>query len=937
MSERPTLLSRNIGAPTVQPTQSGAPQGAFGDFRGVEAFGQGMQYAGQVGSNFALNEQARQLEEQKRLQKALEDQQVRDIQSKVKRSREAAQSGVQEKYLAALHNGTLPSDPIQYIDDLMTDAGKQFREHTEQLRTSPYWKKAVSDDDIETDNIAFRNSLLDSALHYSAAKSVSERVGVYNDRAAVLLNRLKKTSDKIAKVDAFIKELSQDNIPRADRQRLQGDLAEKLYSSIHLTIAADGVPVNEDEIRKTPHLPDNLKEALITSSRKLDPKEMGVEDQNRIIDEVHAVLADGKTPTDEQQVAYKRALDAVPSAYKDPDGAASRIRTIQNDYKAAKAFGLVGRIAAEQGTHEDNLALNTAMLGNESAIQYLRQHYPDTNWDSIPSETVTKYRTQAFRRTNAVVEAFSTFQATKILDGLPEIRKTADDLVVSLRRAGAAATPEEANLHAQNAIRSYQGYKALLTAEYDKRHTPADLRPMLPELVMSDLETAYSQEQGASAIAQFHNARAVFGREGTAAIVKRFANSRTGALRDKMHLAAFAGVQHLALFGAQDGTINNTLAASQKEMFDVLSNLPEKRRQWSTIVENHRDLASKVFDSVYFQSNPDAEKVLSGAAIAAARSRTQSLQAMGHGLAWTFGEPSLMPAFHEMGEALITNEALSGAKEAGDRVADFIGAGNATLGRLSQSMAVAKMSLTDNPDRIFGVIPVSMAQQEKWYQTPVFGGASSASQFGEAQTEVIEAASTALYSVIDRTGFGNVPDFGTLLRDSFTRHTWLSWFSGLKLNDSILPLPDQIRIPVGNTDIAPYYAGSRPNENRLFHPNAWGAAGSRATVEALTILENGAFRPNPVSGRYELFVGSAGQPVLGSDDIPNRNYRPVLHEKTKERVGFSIESAMDYHQQFRWKRAIGPLETVFGGEPLTRENPDIINFSEAKIPSQWQR
>ena len=54
MAERPTLLTRNTSAaPTVQPSQTGAPSGAFGDYRGVVALGQGMSDVGQAGMSYA--------------------------------------------------------------------------------------------------------------------------------------------------------------------------------------------------------------------------------------------------------------------------------------------------------------------------------------------------------------------------------------------------------------------------------------------------------------------------------------------------------------------------------------------------------------------------------------------------------------------------------------------------------------------------------------------------------------------------------------------------------------------------------------------------------------------------------------------------------------------------------------------------------------------
>lgn len=936
MSERPTLLTRGVAAPTVQPTQSGAPQGAFGDFRGVEAFGQGLQQAGQAGMSYAFAEQDRQRREEARLQKILKEQQTRDLAGKDKLAFETMHSGVLEKFKLAVNNKALPEDSVAFIDRLLSEGDKSYREYTADLRAHPLYKEAVSDDERKTQSISLRNSLLEQAISYDASRNLEGRVSTYSDRITIALKSVENPSDQVARTEALISEMEKDNLPRTERDRLRARAGDNLYARLHLQIEESKQPLDRSVFRQSSALSDEQKERLILAGEKFAPKLMNSDDQIRITEEVHAALAEGKPLTPEQQKGYEAALAAAKTASetpgKDQEGAASRLRTIENNQKAALAFGYLGTIAAEQGTHEQNTALTTALLSNDSTLQYLRQNHPGTNWDSLPSETITKYRTQAFKKVSAVVEAFNNHQATRILDTLPTVRGAADAVVVAMRRAGSAATPEEANLHAQTAIREYKGYKAALTEEYNRRGTPSDLRPMIPELIMSDLDNAYSQEQASSAVAQFHNARAVFGREGTDTIVRRFANSRNGSLRDKSHLAAFAATQHMALFGAMDGTINNALLTSDKEMFDTLVNLPEKRRQWNQVMEGHEALASKVVDSVYYQSDPDAEKVLSGAAIKSVRSRTQSLISMARGMAWTFDLPTLESGAREMQKALITQEALSGAREAGDRVGDFIAAGNAVLNRLSQSMAVVKTSLTDNPTVEFGVIPVSLAQQEKWYQTPIAGGASSAAQFGEKVSAVIEASSTALYSTIDRTGFGNIPDALNLLRDGFVRHTWLSWFSGVKLNDSIHPLPDTLRIPVGLTDIAPRYAGSGKNEVPLAHPSSWGAAGNRVAVEALSTLQGGAWRPNPVSGRMELFIRSAGQPVMGADEVPNRNYRPVKLEKTGETVGFSIASALDYDQQFRWKRAIGPLEYWLGGEPLTRENPDIINFAEAKLP-----
>lgn len=912
--ERKTLIARNTSAaPLVYPVQAGAPSGAFDTGRGLVGLGQGLSEAGQAGAQYAfraqsIDQQRKAGEDRQSLRNAqhfdelrerFEVNQAKKLAVALKKEREVAQLGVWRNFQSAAAKGELPENLPAHIEQSMATMRSELLERTKDLRASEFYKRIASPDEDALDEERFKSRLYETAIVYDSKRSLEKLVLDYNDRATILLEGPLTDAGMVERVDRFVADVRDANLPVNEKEALQRKVEGALYAKLHSRITVDGARFPEETLKSLPRLSDERREDLILAQRRLGPQGMSKEDSTKVVDASVNVLLEGKSLSPAQQSDLRRAIESVPHAWKDP--AAAKIQMEEFDQKlfAAQTFGALGHFASEKMSMEQLQELNTALLGNESARQYLRQREPKLDWAKLTDPVMDKYRVVAQKRTAAALEAFSSFQGTRVLDNTPDLAPLADEVTVAFNRAVSSATPEEsaANIAATKA--KFISYTDRLNQEYNARGIPSDQRPQIPETILSALDGAFLQEQGNSAIAQLYNLRAVFGREGTAAYVKRAMGSRNGPLRDKAHIGAFAAVQHYALWGAQNGEVDNTLMTSAKTLFDSISNLPEKKRQWGSVLSNYDEVTGKVFDSTYFRSNLTADKVLSGKAISDARSRMISFQGMAYALAWTFGEPALRGGFRDFVRAAIADDALRTAREAGDPAADMVSSGNRILDTLAQAITVVRTNAPENPDAIFAAIPTAQMAQEKWYQTPVRGGGGTVVEYSEDMTNTITAIFTNLYSRIDRSSIGNVVDFASLLRDGFSRHAETSVLSAIPINDSILKFPASLELPLENSNIVPNYAGPRSNETQFLHPSSWGAAGNRYTIAALTTLQNGAFRPDPVTGIMELMVRSGPQEGPAADPIQSNVYRKVGDAADHWPIGIPLTEMGNYHFQYR--------------------------------------
>lgn len=149
MAERQTLLARNLSsAPTVQPAQTGVPQGAFGDYRGLVALGQGISQAGEAGARYAITARDvdRRAAEELRKQRALE------AKNQVQITLDRAFLAYQDEKIRLREEGKLAEAPLEHTKTSLDRAFSVAKEQIHQMGflQNPEYAQFASEEAIST-------------------------------------------------------------------------------------------------------------------------------------------------------------------------------------------------------------------------------------------------------------------------------------------------------------------------------------------------------------------------------------------------------------------------------------------------------------------------------------------------------------------------------------------------------------------------------------------------------------------------------------------------------------------------------------------------------------------------------------------------------------------------------------------------------------------
>lgn len=194
MSERRTLLSRGSQAPVTQPSQSGSPRGAFGDFSGLVDLGQGLSQGGNVGLNQAtqMAHQTRQREEEERARlKALEKEQERrgiaDAQSELTNVLGRTALDMQREFEAEIPTAS-PEKIVELAESKYTAGKERVYAYLTEMREKNVWAGALNNDEIETAWLNRMDGVLLTAQRVQGAKNVEIREGLHAESIGIEAN-----------------------------------------------------------------------------------------------------------------------------------------------------------------------------------------------------------------------------------------------------------------------------------------------------------------------------------------------------------------------------------------------------------------------------------------------------------------------------------------------------------------------------------------------------------------------------------------------------------------------------------------------------------------------------------------------------------------------------------------------------------------------------
>ena len=169
MAERKTLLSSTTSAPTVQPIGSRAVEGAFGDYRGLQQFGRGVQSAGDELAGTAMYMKRRE----ESLSAAKEERDRHDADLVARRIIAEEAVAARTEFSSKL-NETPPDNIMEMTNGVLSDARSRVDQKL-STQTNPQLANVANKDYLDYHWIQSADGLMTQASNTQAALKVATR------------------------------------------------------------------------------------------------------------------------------------------------------------------------------------------------------------------------------------------------------------------------------------------------------------------------------------------------------------------------------------------------------------------------------------------------------------------------------------------------------------------------------------------------------------------------------------------------------------------------------------------------------------------------------------------------------------------------------------------------------------------------------------------
>jgi len=705
MAERPTILTRSIKAPTVQPSQTGAPSGAFGDFSGVIAAGRGLQSVGNAGMDFA----AQMKERQQRLQREHEARLEKDYTLQTQNEFAAAIEGVRNEFTERSANGEFASGgAMRWMQESLQKARTAASDRLAAVSADPIYKRAVTKDVLESIWIRGTDNLINSASAAEGDARMQVRIDNVRTMATVAFKSVTpgdhasvgaELAEKFAQVD----ELA---VPAQIKAQVKNQLSSAAFHRIAHGITA-GIPAPES-VLNDPRLTVDQQATLFEMNKKLlKPAEAfsGTTEASKVLGDM-VDSSDFATNLEKQQTAA-RAADFL--AGKSADPAAKQTYHARISLKKAEHAITANNFEAlqtEGGNLYQRLMSADAVLGNKDAAS---KFYDSLNIQGAAPEDRSRFIDSVKAKISTTLRLINTGQANFVAEQ--------DSALSSLATAATAEFGSDAGISYDTA----RQYTEVSKVVQDRLGIPKEAQVHVPygaTKLLTDTLWSGDTSKGSSMIT---NLGSSFGSEALMTLANSMLRpSRqpdgTEAAKTDPKNRAFAGLLAVAAWdhaGVESGRQQLKLQPVLKQWMDDLANFEKNS---STFPRRHALAAEKAFFGTSYVNSVSTNELLSGDQIAAITSDVQSLNGIAKGLYWQNGQNNdLATGFSEMVQRILASKAYSAGTTSGeDQVSrEHILADEAVnmVRSLSEVFTVIPSSGLGNDRKVYSLVPTNMVKE----------------------------------------------------------------------------------------------------------------------------------------------------------------------------------------------------------------------------------
>ena len=731
MAERPTLLTRNTSAaPTVQPSQTGAPSGAFGDSRGVVALGQGLSDVGQAGMSYAT-----------KMKQELETRTANVYRMQADNAARTALLGVKTEYAAKKENGEfLDGSDHKWMAERLQKARTDVATELRGISSDPIFKKHVPEEAMKGDWDRMTESMLVSTKGEEAAAGYRTRIEAATTSVDLAFTTSLRgdhamVQEEFSRTSSMIESLTID--PKIKRD-LKFKLADKAFNQLVSGVISPrdggpGIVVPESAINN-PLFSAQQKDMLHKLNAQLGAKpEINQSDANKVLSDVvdNAINTGVFTPEALQTAhmmadaaaQYETTPETKRALYAKIELAQSLVSMTSNNFA-----GLTNGSPAYAKILETQ-----TMFGSDKTRNDL---FDSINVKGAHTADRSRYMTEFKARVDRWVEDVQTGRANRIVDASNDVYPL----------AGAAANEFiKGDGSRRDAAKAYtvaarEKYKQLGIPEHLQVYVPDEAVQYLTGRIWagdtangSILMTRMGESFGSQGLGSVANFLLAPGNQPADTSGMKQTAPKNGAL------AAFFKIASADHARVELGARGLELQPHLKGLLDELVNYEKNSAQFG---RGDELVARNAFSLSSFKDPVNEKELLTGEQITAVMSNTQSLPGIAKGMYWQSGQNNdLAQGFQEFATRFIRAKAYSAGVSSGeDKVSREKLAANATNdlnNMLARVFTVVAAGGVENPRAVYDLIPTRMVS-EGTFDLPVMYGAQDAADLGIQTKNVLD-------------------------------------------------------------------------------------------------------------------------------------------------------------------------------------------------------
>lgn len=846
MAERPTLLARNSNAPTTQPTQTGAVQGAFGDYHGLTALGQGLSSAGTSAMDYA-NTKAH---EARSVRDEMDRRRMQDHQLKASNLIDTAVLGVRKKWEAALSSGEKIDDPYSWMEQNIAEARSGATELLDDVAGDPLFQKAVPKAAMDQHWLKATDNLLIAAAQHEGQVRMQDRL----DTADVFVGAsfsstvTGKHAEVLTELGTKAQVIDGLQIPRGAKNQLRRQLADRAYDKTLAGIQA-GVPAPESALTSPLFNPGQQRMLAEFNAKLSKPVEIKPGEATKVLEstlETALKTADLSVFTGETAQTMQMMASAISAAAVTEDAKRYPFAQIELAKKEIELTRNNFNDGALKGTKlYQRLTTLSASMSDPKTAEAL---YDSLGIKGAQDTDRSRFMTNMKAKVEEQLNLINTGKANVLIDRSDAVAPVAASVTADFNLG--ALTRQEA-----------QRYTATAREQYKQLGIPENLQVLVPAAVAGTVIDRVWNGDNNNAVRMMTDIGSNFGSEALGSIANHFlapTNApKTGGSVDgtKARAGAYAALFKVAAADharTEIGASSRELDPFLKTWMDDLSNFEKNQH---TFPMRSRSAAEKVFNRTSFNDPANAKEVIGGEQFYTIKSTAQSLPGIALGLFWQHGQNNdLATGFKELTTRIIQSRAYSagtqgqGADEYSQETV-AVGIGDDINKALAGIYTVVPSAGVENTRRVYDLWPTKLVK-EGAFATPKNYGAADAADMSNQLSNVLR--NVGYYEPRKNWDRGTWGNAGTYVSNALLRENPLLAPFMQEGSASVAELPIHLSVDWAKVDgIVP--AQTNTGGKDLFRDYVTNPK-TKFTMNSVAFTQNGAWRYNWRTGDVEALI-----------------------------------------------------------------------------------